>query len=858
MQFTKRDFGYTVYARLEESLRSWVSETLLTYFGQEWRSYIPEGTWEKGLERLPSEHMEDIEDPLDLLEETDLTDLMEIACYKGNFEIFCQSDMKQNEFRALMLKLYDIRCKIAHIKSYFSALDLEVLREIAEKLIPIIGSSSSTIRETLDGLDSNPERVVIHMPETLFLVEPQGHSQRINNLPPSDYDIDGGFIGRKDDLKKVSDLVLGGLHRVVTIAGAGGVGKTALAHRFCQHLLARPDFPFDGIVWVSAKEERLTLTGIELIEPGLRNYEGLLDSILETFGWQDSISKPIAEKEEDVQTILRAGEKGVLLVVDNLETIRDENIYEFLKDFPPPSRVLITSRLGLGEVERRYALKEMTTKDAVAMLRTVAREKGASGLATLPDEVLSRYVERMARYPLAIKWVVGQVALGKDIDLVVGDLTSSTGDVAKFCFDRIFDEMLTDDARMVLYSLAAHDSPLVRGVLVHISNLSKERLDDALNLLTVASLVVPDHKKSADGGIETTYGLLPLTRNYLRAKLHAQPDIHNQIRARVEMVENLIEESERAGQSYSYSLRDMGAQTPEERIAATWALTGFQKYNSGDYVGAVEAFEKAQQIAPKFPAIYRNWAAMESEAGYHEKAEELIREATRLAPKDAGLWFVWGNMEKRRRRYDRAYEYLSKARELAPNDVPILGALGEVEKRRGRFQQAAELLLQALEDKNLTINLSRPRHEAICYTSLADTYRRWAESFARNKQWNDSRQKLLQAYEYAAKAVERAPEDYRAQETLREVSLDLGIRLVHSSGLEEGKPYLLEAIKESPKRWKDRKTTVTACYYLAKSHLEEGHLEAAKKYFQMGRKYLWETSTFIDRYRELGAKLGIS
>jgi hypothetical protein len=77
------------------------------------------------------------------------------------------------------------------------------------------------------------------------------------------------------------------------------------------------------------------LTGIEPIEPSFRTYEDFINSILETFGWTDDISADIKRKEESVEIILRAGAKGVLMVVDNLETIRDERVIEFIKTFPP-------------------------------------------------------------------------------------------------------------------------------------------------------------------------------------------------------------------------------------------------------------------------------------------------------------------------------------------------------------------------------------------------------------------------------------------------------------------------------------------------------------------------------------------
>src|ERR1017187_1857917 len=117
-----------------------------------------------------------------------------------------------------------------------------------------------------------------------------------NNLPIADFEADGGFIGRAEELGKLKRLVLRTLDRVITITGAGGVGKTALALRLCQHLLRMTPLPFEAIVWTSAKEERLGLTGIEMIDPSLRTFDDLVDTILSVFGWTAELGKPLDRK----------------------------------------------------------------------------------------------------------------------------------------------------------------------------------------------------------------------------------------------------------------------------------------------------------------------------------------------------------------------------------------------------------------------------------------------------------------------------------------------------------------------------------------------------------------------------------
>jgi tetratricopeptide (TPR) repeat protein/cold shock CspA family protein len=853
MVINRKGLGYTAYSRIEDSLRSWLAEKLLTIFGAEWHAQVPEGIWKRALDALELLEPAQVEHPLNLLEETTLPDLMEIVCHRKQFGSFvARQDFSADEFRDLFLRLYLIRNKIAHVKRTFSAVDLDILIEGATRIAKILGKHATELNETLECLKTNPESVVLSIPPTFYVSEEDIVQPRTSNLPPADYAPDGGFIGRKEDLSRVEALLLGEVHRVVTVSGAGGVGKSALAHQVCANLLKKEIPAFDAIVWVSAKEEKLTVTGIESIEPTFRNFEQVLNSILETFGWLDDLDSPTEKKLESVEVILKAGDKGILLVVDNLETIRDEQVKEFIKDLPPPSKVLITSRVGLGEVERRYPLKEMTGKDAVVLLRTVAHEKGLDTLVQMPDSVLSTYVDRMSRYPLAIKWVLGQVAIGKDINIAMGDLTSSSGDVARFCFDHIFVNLLDESSRLVMYVLAASENSLPRGVIAHLSGMQDEELDRSIQKLTVASLVIPSQLKSSEGGIETRYALLPLTRNYVFTKLQAHNDLYQTIKSKIAHVQNLIEEAERAGRTYRYSLRDMGAESDEEKIAATWAMNAYQQFQSGNYDGAISSLNKAAQIAPHFAAIYRNWATIESDAGFHQKADELMRKASTLAPGDPRVWFVWSNIEKRRNRYDRACEYLQKANKLSPEDGFLMAALGDVEKRRGNYELANNLMLRSIDYR--APGTEGRRHQLICLTSLADNLRRWAQALEKDSRSDEALQKLAEARTYAVRACELSRDDMKALDVFREINLDIAFHLWRHGDFQNAKRHFEEISSQRPKRIRERKFTEAACYSLAVILLDEGKTEDARKWFFIGKKAMIEGGKYSDRYKSLMAE----
>lgn len=382
------------------------------------------------------------------------------------------------------------------------------------------------------------------------------------------------------------------------------------------------------------------------------------------------------------------------------------------------------------------------------------------------------------------------------------------------------------------------------------SNLSSEHINDALRQLSIASLIIPHQQKLQRDVIETRYELIPLTRKYIYTKLLSHPEINRVIMSRMDEVQNLVEEAEKARKYYRYSLRDMEAGTEAEKIAATWAITAYQKYQAGDYETSISNFKKAAEIAPNFPAVYRNWATLESDAGFYEKANELMKKATTLSPDDPRLWFVWGNIEKRWQRLDRAYRYLKKALELSPNDAPILGALGEVEKRRENFEEADKLLRQSIKSPS-PLGISQKRHEIICYTSLADNLGRLAEKLSRERQIKEALVKLKEAYELSSKSVELGG-DFRAQCTFREISLRFGNLMEREGEFENAKQYFKKSIVERPRRAKERKITERACYSLVIGLLKEGNLEDAKMYYQIGLKALMPGSKFYKLYKDLG------
>lgn len=809
--FTRRDIGYTIISRFEEALRSFLASELSNCFSN-YRDGIPSGILEKARERSAND---DWNDPFDFLEDTDFPDLSEIACFRDMYpKYFSGGEIPKDEFKDLMEELYNLRCKIAHVKGYFTSLDLDKLIDCARRITAFIGTDGERFRNFVRDLEENPNNFVIPMPLGFGQDDPV-KTAIPNNVPTPDYEYEGGFVGRDEDIKKLMSLLEGDLHRVITVSGAGGVGKTALALRIIQKILRAPTGKFDGVVWLSAKETKLSYLGIEDIEPTVKNYEELLDTIYVVMGF-GTPADSIEQKEIDIQTIIDMYNR-ILIVIDNLETITDERILNFILDAPQKSKILITSRRGLGQVERRYELKQLKEKEAIYLFRQISKDKKLDDLSKLDEETVKRYVKKVSYYPLAIKWVLGQVALGKEINKVVDSINETTSDISHFCFSQIYNE-LSQVAKEILCALSCFDDSPSRGVLKYVVDADQTVFEDGIQELILVSLVIPEQYKNEQGEIASRDTLLSLTRGYVREQLDRDPQLKRNIEERWRIVQNTIEEAERAKRQYRFSLANLGAITEEEKVASMMAQTAFQKYQAGRYIEATEDYKRACEIAPRFASLYRNWAVMESQEGHSIEADKLLEKAAKLNPNDTQIWLTWGNIKRRADKIKEALEYYEKAYSLSPDDDIVLNALGQVKKRLGEYEEADKLFALALQKQPVGPYI---KHEIINLTSLADNLVNWAESLRRERNFIEAENKLQEALNLCERAVNLDQSDAKSLDLLRTILIRLG-NFYKNSQPTVAVTYFERAIMDRPIRFREAKDTIIAS------------LEAAKIYYQMG------------------------
>lgn len=365
--FATRMSCFSLVSAIETDLRA----VIIGELPENYSEYLPTDVIKVAKDRY-LEHKKEVfskeVDLLELLDFIDFYDLSKILHKITDIQTFStKEDLKKIAYK--LEKLSACRNRICHSRplepSDFSSL-LDFSNELKD-----IGNvyDWKNIHIALKNLNNPSFALSLEIP-SFWRVNTKNIS---NNLPLPEFD-DTGFIGRDKDRKSITKL-LNSNTKVISIVGEGGVGKTALAQRCLYDILELCELDdnkepaFDIIVWVSLKTNRLTSNGSGQIKNAITTCSGLFQDIAINLS---GVSNP--SMEQDLEEIIEYMEQfKVLLCIDNMETISNLDVRNFLADIPNNSKVLITTRIGLGEIEYRYKLDKLDDKPSVELMRNMSR-----------------------------------------------------------------------------------------------------------------------------------------------------------------------------------------------------------------------------------------------------------------------------------------------------------------------------------------------------------------------------------------------------------------------------------------------------------------------------------------------------
>jgi tetratricopeptide (TPR) repeat protein len=377
-------------------------------------------------------------------------------------------------------------------------------------------------------------------PTPAALPAPAERPRPWHNLPQRSY---ARFVGRKEELEQLNRLLLPyprSRHFLVTLDGIGGVGKSALAielaYRCREDYAALPqDERFDAIVWVSAKRTLLTAGGIQQRQQTFNTLADLYREIA-TVLEQPAILQADADQRRGLVERALAAQR-TLLIVDNLETVDDEELLTFLRELPDPTKAIVTTRhridiayairlAGMPEPDAKaLMLVEAARKGVELTLATESTEKTSSANSVASVAVLDDLYRKTGGIPLAIVWSIALMSMGYSVESVLLRLGSGHSDIARFCFAESVARIRDRDAYKLLLALALFERSVSRQMLGQVAGLGDDVIgrDDGLAELLQLSLV----ERKGD-----RFKLLPLTQSYALEELARRPELERELRER--------------------------------------------------------------------------------------------------------------------------------------------------------------------------------------------------------------------------------------------------------------------------------------------------------------------------------------
>lgn len=625
-------------------------------------------------------------------------------------KIFSAASQKSYEFSDLLPKRLN-RDKVNRIVTYFFQFLNQAIWSI-DDLQPIIQLQSRFTEGRTENSDS-------HVLDTRS-------SPIRNNLPNPDYT---EFIGRDNEFKKLIDLLRPyplSVYHLISIDGIGGVGKTALtlmvAHHFVREFAAiDPSERFDAVVWTSAKRNILTSSGIVNREQALRNIGDIYAAIAHTLDRPDVLSSNVEQQDSLVRNIL--AKNRILIIVDNLETVEDLKVINFLRELPAPTKAIVTTRRRTIEGSLPIRIKGLEKNDVLSLVEQECSKKNV----TLSSDQKQELAKKTAGVPLAIVWTIGQIYRGYPPEKALLRLSSANKDYAKFVFSESL-ELLRQDNKTVaiklLLSLSLFADGATRDALGFVSGIGRDddERDESLTYLLDLSLINYENGR---------FSILPLTKEYSDAELYQDREFQSIAMDRLFEWHVLLAEKGGGGKlDLDASILDM---LKIEHTNVLWVVNASFTHERFDI----------------YVKLLRGMGFFWMGTGYWNDYENYYNKGRMLAPEPIdrihfAVRLIWLNIL--RQDFDKANAMLNYARELLkdyPNryeEMRFQDYSGQLKMEMGELEEAEEHLKISLR---IAGEIMDRRGQFACLKYLGELYCRRGNS-------TRARELLLEAEPYAA------------------------------------------------------------------------------------------------------------
>jgi hypothetical protein len=254
-------------------------------------------------------------------------------------------------------------------------------------------------------------------------------------------------------------LLLDDKRPIVTLVGRGGIGKTSAAlkviHRLCD------ETRYEGVVWLSARDVDLQLTGPKLVRPRVLSMDDMAAFYASLVLPPEVANARTFDARAFFEQQLQKCDAGpCLFVFDNFETTHNPTeLFTWIDQFVRlPNKVLITTRLRDFRGDYPLEVEGMDDSEARALIDQTAANLGVSQLLT--EKYIGELITHSEGHPYVIKILLGEVAkAGRAAN--IPRLVAGTEDILTALFERTY-AALTPCAERAFLTLSAWNSSVPR------------------------------------------------------------------------------------------------------------------------------------------------------------------------------------------------------------------------------------------------------------------------------------------------------------------------------------------------------------------------------------------------------------
>lgn len=642
---------------------------------------------------------------LSILQGIDLQEYIEI-CNKNLVKLHMgrnEKDFLNKEF----VKIIPIRNNVMHPRplGIFDYVIVETIFNGIEEQIPIF--EWKCVKDIKKKIENHPEE--LRLPPACL----RKSETIIENIPVSVDFEDTSFIGRKREIGELKEKLNKRHVHILSIIGDGGIGKTAIAIKLLYDMLDDPNCKFELILWTSLKTNELNNYEFKEIDNAITTTSGMYEKLAEFVGRND-----IDDTREYI--IKLAKEFNMLLVLDNLETINTDDIKEFLDEFIEYGKVIVTSRIGLGEMEHRYKLNGLDDNDVIDYMNALLELYGFESIMS-DKRKKDIAINQLYSNPLAIKWFVRCLYNGDDVDTIL----KNKSELAMFCMSNVY-EKLSPRAHEVLDVLLTANRDMTFAELMYYLDYGVGEYKDisyAINDLVKCNFVDDELFR-----LHEKVSITNFAKEFLRLSFIENKELLDAYRKKEGLLRAFVQKQLQNKESKPYALKTFCITESEpDRVVAAYLLDqAIRLFEEKKINEAMDKVDLAKKITPNFYQCNKIAAYIYGSTSI-EKAKEEYRIAIQCCeePKDITMAHIsYAGYLLRCNDYNGSLEQLELAKKFSEtDDVHIAFEKAKVCACIGKYNEAYETL------NEVNTNELTAKQKNVYYTRKADIKRREAENY---------------------------------------------------------------------------------------------------------------------------------